>query len=60
MSIPEVRRREIFATLVATQDSGLSVTASRAQVSNQQEISLKELQKIELEGIAADWPPLGD
>lgn len=60
MSLPEDRRREVFAALVAVQDGGLSVTASREKVAAEQGISQQDLQKIEREGIDAGWPPFGD
>jgi hypothetical protein len=56
--LPEERRREVFAALVAAQDGGLSVVASREKVAGEQGISLEDLQKIEKEGLAHQWPPL--
>ena len=58
--IPEERRREIFAALVAAQDSGLSVAASRERVAAEQTVSAGQLRKIEQEGLKAQWPPLGE
>ncbi len=54
----ELERKEIFKTLVNTQDSGISVTKSREQVAAQYELSADEMQEIERAGIAAKWPPL--
>lgn len=56
--IPIERRREIFAALVAAQDSGLDVAASRKQVAAQFGLTAKTIEKIEKEGLEAQWPPL--
>lgn len=60
MPVPEPRRREAFAALVAAQDRGLTVVASRKQIA--QEFSLDEATVIEIEkeGESEEWPPLGD
>lgn len=55
--IPVERRREVFATLVAAQDTGLDVAASRKQVAAQFGLPAKTIEKIEKEGLEAQWPP---
>ena len=56
--LPEERRREVFAALVAAQDGGLSVLASREKVAGENGLSAEQLQAIEKEGLKAQWPPL--
>jgi hypothetical protein len=56
--IPVERRREIFAALVATQDGGLDVATSRKQVAAQFGLTATTVEKIEKEGLDAQWPPL--
>ena len=52
------RKKEIFATLVATQDSGLSVRKSYELVMAKFSISDEQLLEIENEGLKKVWPPL--
>ena len=59
-SIPEDRRREIFAALVAAQDSGLSVAASREKAAAAHQVDAATVKAIEAEGMKNEWPPLGD
>lgn len=56
-TIPVERRREIFAALVAAQDTGLDVATSRKQVAAQFGLTAKTIEKIEKEGLEAEWPP---
>ena len=58
MTLPEERRREVFAALVAAQDTGLDVASSRRQVATTHGLTLKQVEKIEKEGLDAQWPPL--
>jgi hypothetical protein len=57
-TLPEERRREVFAALVAAQDGGLDVSASRKQVAREHGLTTKQVEKIEKEGLEAEWPPL--
>jgi hypothetical protein len=57
-TLSEERRREVFAALVAAQDTGLSVAASRKQVAAEHAITAKQVENIEKEGLEAQWPPL--
>jgi hypothetical protein len=57
-TLPIERRREVFLALVAAQDGGLGVLASREKVANEQGISARDLLKIEKEGLQNQWPPL--
>ena len=55
------QRREIFHTLVTTQDMGLmTVAQSREHVSKQFEITDAQLRQIEEEGLEKEWPPLNE
>lgn len=54
-------RREIFLTLVTTQDEGgLSVAQSREQVARHYKITDSQLRQIEEEGLEKEWPPLDE
>jgi hypothetical protein len=59
-SLSDERRREVFAALVAAQDSGLNVPASRKRVAAEHGLTPKQVEKIEREGLDAQWPPLGE
>jgi hypothetical protein len=59
-TLPVSRRREVFLALVAAQDGGLSVLASREKVATEQGVSAKDLLKIEKEGLQNQWPPLDE
>jgi hypothetical protein len=59
-TLPVARRREVFVALVAAQDGGLSVLASREKVATEQCVSAKYLLNIENEGLQRQWPPLGE
>jgi hypothetical protein len=58
--LTEERRREVFAALVAAQDGGMDVEASRKKVAADHGLTPTGVQKIEREGLDAEWPPLGD
>jgi len=55
------QRKEIFHTLVSTQDLGImSVAQSRQQITKQYEITEAQLRQIEDEGLNKEWPPLDE
>ena len=56
--LPEDRRREVFAAIVAAQDGGLTVPASRRKVAADFGLAVETVSAIETEGLAAEWPPL--
>jgi hypothetical protein len=56
----EATRRAIFADLIAKQDKGYTVAASRALMGKVHGLTAAEVKAIEDEGVANDWPPLGD
>jgi hypothetical protein len=55
------QRREIFRSLVDTQDMGLmSVAQSREHITKQFDITDAQLRQIEEEGLEKEWPPLNE
>lgn len=54
----ESRRRALFAALVASQDNGLAVRASRAFVASRFDVTAADVARVEREGLDAQWPPL--
>jgi hypothetical protein len=56
--IQEVQRKEVFRALVELQDGGCPTERSRSQVAEQFSMSIRDVQMIEREGIAKQWPPL--
>jgi hypothetical protein len=56
--LPDDRRREIFAALVAAQDAGVPVAQSRAQVAEHFDVTPQTVAVIEREGMDNEWPPL--
>ena len=51
-------RQEVFRQLVESQDRGISVLQSRAQMESQFSLSAQQVQLIEREGLNKSWPPL--
>ena len=49
--IPDERRRAVFAALVAAQDTGLNVAASRKHVAAEHGLTPKQVENIEKEGL---------
>jgi hypothetical protein len=55
------QRREIFSSLVATQDQGtMTVSDSRKYIIDQYGLSDAQLRQIEEEGLDKEWPPLNE
>ena len=54
----EEKQKEIFRALVNLQDKGYGTEWSRNKIANQFSISVSEVQHVEREGIAKNWPPL--
>jgi len=57
-SVPEERRKEVFAALVAAQDRGVTVESSRWQMAVRYALTATQVAQIEAEGVDNDWPPL--
>jgi hypothetical protein len=56
----EAYRREIFAALVAAQDRAKSMHEAKQEVVARFGVTWQAVDQIEKEGLANDWPPLGD
>jgi hypothetical protein len=56
----EPTRRTVFADLIAKQDKGYSVAASRALMVKLHNLTEAAVKAIEAEGIEKEWPPLGE
>jgi hypothetical protein len=54
------QRREIFHTLVLTQDMVTNVPRSRQIVTEKYDITEAQLRQIEEEGLEKEWPPLSE
>ena len=57
-SLPEDRRKEVFAALVRAQDRGMKVEASRWEVAVRFGLTGAQVARIEQEGMDNEWPPL--
>ncbi len=58
-TLDETRRRELFVALVAAQDEGLSVKASRETIATRFGVDPETVCEIEEEGLEGKWPPFG-
>ena len=56
----EARQKEIFRALVDLQDQGYGTEWSRSKIADQFSISVSDVQLVERQGIANNWPPLSD
>jgi hypothetical protein len=56
--LPLEKRQAIFLALVESQDGGLSVAASRAEIARRFTVSERQVKEIEQEGLSNQWPPL--
>ena len=54
----EEKRKDVFRMLVELQDEGHTTEDSRLRVAAQFSINMREVQNVEREGIARQWPPL--
>ncbi len=57
---PLEQRKKIFLAVVAAQDGGMPVAASRLEAARQFAITEEQVKQIEQEGLANEWPPLSD
>jgi hypothetical protein len=57
--LPVEQRQAIFLALVESQDGGMSVVASRAEIARRFSVTEKQVKEIEQEGLSNQWPPLG-
>jgi hypothetical protein len=52
------KKRSIFKALVDSQDGGMTVEASRAELAKTYSLSMDQVVGIEREGLDNQWPPL--
>ena len=57
-NLPVDQRQAIFLALVESQDSGLNVANSRAEIAKRFSVSENQVKEIEREGLSNQWPPL--
>ena len=57
-TLTDDQRKEVFRTIVETQDQGMSVADSRRHVASEYSLSENEIRDIERAGIEGKWPPL--
>jgi hypothetical protein len=58
--LDETYRREIFAALVAAQDVAKSMHEAKQGIVARFGVTWQAVDWIEKEGLANEWPPLGD
>jgi hypothetical protein len=58
-SLDEPRKRELFVALVAAQDEGLGVKASRETIAARFGVDAETVVEVEEEGLDKRWPPFG-
>jgi len=56
--LPLEQRQAIFLALVESQDGGLNVAASRAEIAKRFSVTENQVKDIEREGLSNQWPPL--
>jgi hypothetical protein len=52
------QKQKIFKALVDSQDGGMTVGASRAELAKSYSLSMDQVVEIEREGLDNQWPPL--
>ena len=52
------QKQKIFKSLVDSQDRGMTVGASRAELAKSYSLSMDQVVEIEREGLDNQWPPL--
>jgi hypothetical protein len=57
-TLPEDRRKEIFAALVDAQDHDMNVPQSRKLIAERFGLTDAQVRQIEVEGVDQQWPPL--
>ena len=57
---PEDYRRALFAALVEAQDRARSVHEAKQEVAARFGVTWQTVEQVEREGLANDWPPLGE
>jgi len=57
-NLPVDQRQAIFLALVESQDGGMNVATSRAEIARRFSITENAVKEIEREGLSNQWPPL--
>jgi hypothetical protein len=56
--LPLSQRQAIFLALVESQDGGMNVATSRAEIARRFSVTENQVKEIEREGLSNQWPPL--
>jgi DNA-directed RNA polymerase specialized sigma24 family protein len=57
-NLPVDQRQAIFLALVESQDGGMTVATSRAEIARRFSVTENQVKEIEREGLSNQWPPL--
>lgn len=57
-NLPVDQKQAIFLALVESQDGGMTVATSRAEVARRFSVTEGQVKEIEREGLSNQWPPL--
>ena len=57
--LTDAAKRAAFVAVIALQDQGYTVSASRAAVAGKFLVTPDVVRQVEREGITKQWPPLG-
>jgi hypothetical protein len=56
--LPVEQKQAIFLALVESQDGGMTVAISRAEIARRFSVTEGQVKDIEREGLSNQWPPL--
>jgi hypothetical protein len=56
--LPMDQKQAIFLALVESQDGGMTVATSRAEIARRFSVTEGQVKEIEREGLSQQWPPL--
>jgi hypothetical protein len=59
-ALGEDQRKEAFRCLVELQDQGCATEQSRIVIAEKFSLDVRDVQRVEREGIAKGWPPLSE
>jgi len=57
-SLSEAKRKRIFAELIELSEEGPELEQAKEEVAAAHGLSLVDLNRIQTEGVAKEWPPL--
>jgi hypothetical protein len=58
IDLPLDQKQAIFLALVQSQDGGMTVATSRAEIAQRFSVTENQVKEIEREGLSKQWPPL--